>query len=185
MIDIIPFGENAVLVNFEQRIDEHINGAVIQLGDAIKAKQIQGVTALIPAYCSLTVCYDREKASFEDLKTAIHAIEISEHQSLIASSNPTKYLPVCYDEPYGMDLEEVASMLDLGKNEIIDIHAKSVYSVFMLGFLPGFAYMGTLSTTLKSKRQLIVERLNSFLGLKTKSLNICQAFCFYFCLKLN
>lgn len=155
MVDIIPFGENAVLVNFEQRIDEQINGAVIQLGDAINTKQIQGVTALIPAYCSLTVCYDREKISFEDLKKAIHTIEIREYQSLIALSNPTKYLPVCYDEPYGMDVEELSSMLDLDENEIIDIHTKSVYSVFMLGFLPGFAYMGTLPDTLNAKRRAV------------------------------
>lgn len=143
-------GACALLINFPQYIDNQINTQVICLAQAIEKANITGINYLIPAYCSLTIGYQSNEISFEVLKKIISNIDIKEQE------NTTPHLvkiPVCYEPPYALDLTEVSQQTGLSTKQIIDLHTSTTYRVFMLGFLPGFPYLGTLSESLKVSRK--------------------------------
>ena len=148
-----PYGENALLINFEQRIDTAINEQVIALKQAIIATKLPNITFLIPAYCSLTVGY---KAAEMDFKTARLLIEqIIANTSLSIAATPTKKvtIPVCYDAAYALDLATLADAQKMDIQAIIELHTTTLFKVYMLGFLPGFAYMGKLPELLACQRK--------------------------------
>jgi inhibitor of KinA len=81
-------------------------------------------------------------------------------------------IPICYEQPYALDLEEISNLTGLNKKEIVDLHTGSLYQVFMLGFLPGFPYLGVLPQQLhlsrkKTPRLNIPERAVGIAGLQT------------------
>ncbi len=153
-----PFGDNALLINFEQVIDIQINQKVIELAQNIDAAQWQEITFLIPAYCSLTVGFNSEKVSYEVLVDKINLLRKnngSEKKRIPQDDKSTRILkiPVCYDTKFALDIEDVGEQKKLDCNEIITLHTATVYHVFMLGFLPGFPYLGSLKDELVSDRK--------------------------------
>lgn len=145
-----PFGDRALLINFSQRIDNQINQQVIHLAQAIEKANIEGVQYTIPAYCSLTIGYDPRIISDVLLKNRISNIEILD----VSTSSPRLIrIPVCYEPPYALDMEEVSQQTGLTIAEIIKHHSETTYRVFMLGFLPGFSYLGTLPNALRVTRK--------------------------------
>ena len=150
-MNIIRFGESALLVNFEQRIDEEINAQVILLYNLLK--EVEGIESLIPAYCSLTVCFNPQQTTFFQLKTQVESFEKSEKQEEAAADKSVIEIPVCYEETYGLDMEEVSEKTKLSRKEIIGLHTESVFRVYMLGFVAGFAYLGSLPAQLYCARK--------------------------------
>ena len=148
-----PYGDSAILINFEQKIDIRTNAKVTDLAKAIEAKQIKGITFYIPAYCSLTIGFDRNQITFEELCQQIKKLA----QNNKKQSNPIKSqllnIPVCYEAPYALDFLDVMEQTGLSKKEIIDLHCGIRFRVYMLGFLPGFAYMGRLPDVLFCHRK--------------------------------
>ncbi|MFT6970428.1 MAG: inhibitor of KinA [Roseivirga sp.] len=147
---ILAFGDSALLVNFEQKIDEATNQKVIDLATWLKTKS--EVTYLIPAYCSLTVGFDTTKHKFEQLSQLIEAFDISD-QTKQNEISKTIEIPVCYADEFALDLEDVMAQTGLSKAEIIKLHTHQVFKVYMLGFIAGFAYMGALPDQLKVSRK--------------------------------
>jgi len=147
-----PYGEEALLINFEQEIEETIHQQVIALKTAIEQAQLPGISFLIPAYCSLTVGYDPEKLDYYTLCVLIKNLETSVPQ---AKDYQTRKLliPVCYDIEFGVDLVDLATEKQLTIQEIIKLHTTTLFRVHMLGFLPGFAYMGKLPDPLVCARK--------------------------------
>lgn len=145
-----PLGDSALLVNFEQRIDPAINRKVVQLYESIISAQIPGVTYCSPAYCSITIGYNFAQTSYESLCQKIEALELAAVP--INKTKPTE-IPVCYESVYAPDMAELQLQTGLTMNEIITMHTTPTYQVYMIGFLPGFAYMGTLPEQLKCKRK--------------------------------
>ncbi|MGI9544870.1 MAG: 5-oxoprolinase subunit PxpB [Cyclobacteriaceae bacterium] len=150
MMWFLPLGDSALLINFEQRIDPEINGKVIQLYKSILSAQMPEVTFCSPAYCSITVGYDLAQTDFESLRQKIKGLEVEPARS--KKAKPIE-IPVCYEDAYAPDMEDMELQSGLTSNEIIALHTTSVYQVYMIGFLPGFAYMGTLPEALKCKRK--------------------------------
>lgn len=142
MISILPYGDTAMLINFEQRIDRMIHARVALLGDILK--DIAGITDVIPAYCSLTVVFDRTQISYGQLKEAIDSVDLTSIPSAESVQSRKITVPVCYDPEFGPDLEAVS--LHTGKTieEIIQSHLNTEFYVYMLGFMPGFVYMGDM-----------------------------------------
>jgi inhibitor of KinA len=140
MYSIGPYGDSAILINLDQIIDETINEKAIAIARSIEEKNITGLTFIIPAYCSITVGYNPLEIGYELLKTKV--------EESCKNSNPDKLvskkwkIPVCYDLDFALDMEDVTVLTGLSKNEIIEAHTGIEYRVYMLGFLPGFAYMG-------------------------------------------
>jgi len=150
MITYHPFGDSALLINFEQRIDPKINRKVIQWYQAIKSAKIKGTTFCSPAYCSITIGYQPHQITFNALQERIASLEI--HQGAETKIRELK-IPVCYDPKYALDLHQVSPKLGLTPDEVIALHTSVAYQVYMIGFLPGFTYMGTLHKKLECKRK--------------------------------
>lgn len=150
MMSFLPFGDSALLINFEQRIDPEVNKEVIQWSRAIVSAQLPGVTHCSSAYCSLTVGYQLDTISYMDLCLAIKALEID--QSLKGQTRSMR-VPVCYEGVFAPDMNELSQQTGLTIEEIVTLHTAQTYHVYMIGFLPGFAYMGKVVEALKCKRK--------------------------------
>ena len=147
---ILPYGDQAILVNFEQKIDPQINAKVHRLYELIKDENWPGITFATPAYCSLTIGYAPTITTFEVLKSKLQALP-----PLTAQANGYKAwkIPVCYEPPYALDIEALQQQLGQTAESIIQMHTRESYFVFMLGFLPGFPYLGPTRAELACSRK--------------------------------
>lgn len=152
-VEILPYGDRALLINFEQKIDVQINEQVIQLNALIQQRQIQGLEYSIPAYASLTLAYDPFLLSFEDLEKEVWEVIRKPSQLKETQEKRLLKIPVCYDPPFAMDRQELEAQLRLDWEEIIYLHTQTKFRVYMLGFLAGFTYMGKLPDKLQCKRK--------------------------------
>ncbi len=152
---ILPYGDSALLINLDQRIDEVINAQVIALDEAIR--HLPGVTFTIPAYCSLTVGFDTELTTFDTLKEHIGTLNISGGKP--EAAKVVYHIPVCYEAPYAPDMEAVTEFTGLAAEEIIAQHTAAPFRVFMIGFIAGFAYLGSLPKVLYCPRRTDPRRL--------------------------
>jgi KipI family sensor histidine kinase inhibitor len=152
-MNYLLYGDSAMLINFEQKIDELINQKVMALHQALSVSGIEGVTFLIPAYCSLTVGFDNAVTSFEELKSTIDSFANEEMNHLSSTSSRLVHIPVCYESPFKLDMLEVMEHTQLSRQSIISLHTSITFRVYMLGFVAGFAYMGTLPEVLKCPRK--------------------------------
>ena len=171
MTSFLPFGDSAVLVNFEQRIDPEINAQVIALTTIISQSEIHGVVNCIPAYCSLTISYDPALINYKDLVNKLKGCIQGDSKPELTEPRSLK-IPVCYEDEFGLDFDELEDQIGLKKNEIIDLHCSSSFRVYMLGFLPGFVYMGILPKELqcgrkKNPRLSVPSRSVGLAGLQT------------------
>lgn len=133
---------------------QKITGLFHQLSNA----EIIGVKDIIPAYTTLTVVYDiaaikkvtyaaASKYMSEQIEKAISACNWKNESSIIEMS-----LPVCYDIALGIDLPEMSKQKNIPIEDIIRIHTSTTYNVYMLGFLPGFTYMGIVDDKIATPR---------------------------------
>jgi len=150
--ELVPLGDTALLVNFQQKIDPEVLRLVMDLFGKVEQSRIPGIKFIVPAYCSLTVGYDPKIISYPVLKHRLRKL-LKQPQSATAVSGKSFIIPVCYQEPYALDMSEVSKASGLSKDEIIDIHTAGSYRVYMLGFLPGFPYLGILPEKLQFPRR--------------------------------
>jgi len=157
---ISALNETALLVSFENIIDENINDKVIALAHSMQENNFKGFIETVPAYNSLAIFYDMAivKKCHASLQTAFEFVKnFTEEQ--IRTIQPVKKdgtkainIPVYYN---GEDLAAIAAEKQLPVEELIRIHTSMSYHVYMIGFLPGFAYMG------KVDERIAVPRLSS------------------------
>lgn len=157
--NISPLNETALLVSFDNIIDTAINEKVIALQKAFAKHSFPGFVETVPAYSSLAVFYDAVAVKKHN-STATSAFDlVKEHTEQLIANLADKTtqndesvitIPVYYN---GDDLEEVAKLHQLSVSELINIHTKKVYRVFMIGFQPGLAYMGKLDESIATPRR--------------------------------
>lgn len=148
---ILTAGDSALLIEFEQKIAPEINAQITAFVHLLKEQHIEGVTDLIPAFASLLINYDPRVIGYKDLKARIEEllkIEVSEE----ASEARVFEIPVCYGGEYGPDIANIAENAGLSEQEVIDIHYSKDYLIYMLGFLPGFVYLGGLDERIHTPR---------------------------------
>ena len=148
---ILTAGDSALLIEFEQKIAPEINAQITAFVHLLKEQHIEGVTDLIPAFTSLLINYDPRVIGYKDLKARIEEllkIEVSEE----ASEERVFEIPVCYGGEYGPDIANIAENAGLSEQEVIDIHCSKDYLIYMLGFLPGFVYLGGLDERIHTPR---------------------------------
>jgi len=144
---IVPLGDSSLLVQLGDEIDLAVNQRVHALASLIEASSINGIIETVPAYASLLIHYDPLILSFAQLKNHLRAkINLVEE----ASNRKRRFIevPVHYGGNYGIDLESVASHLHLKVEDVIRIHSERTYTIFMMGFTPGFPYMGKLDNAI-------------------------------------
>ena len=167
---ITPLGDAALLVQFGNAIDAAINKKVQQLFQKLKALQLSYITDVVPAYSSLAVYYDvymllqKEKclSAFDHVSQQLKQL-LSETNAEEMQANNLVQIPVCYAPLYALDIKEVAQQKGLSVKEVIRIHTAYVYTVYMIGFLPGFAYMGKVDSRIavdrKAQPRLHIEQV--------------------------
>lgn len=159
---IYPLNEHAITIELGDEISEAIHRRVVALRDEILKKSFAGLLDIVTAYTTVTIFFDPELVSSlpYDGKTPFNKVEmflrerldhLKENTSL--SSETVITIPVCYDVEYGFDLEWVASHHQTSPEEIIRRHTSETFTVFMIGFTPGFPYMGILPPYLESPRK--------------------------------
>ena len=154
MVKIIPYGDQALLVNFEEKIELNINRQVHQLHEFLKSEFVDGITFCIPAYCSLTVGFDKSVIQLKHLCDKILEFDSTGVTDFFKKEKRKFTIPVCYHLDFFLDQDEVEQQTNLSAKEIIQLHTDSTYQVFMMGFLPGFAYLGKISEQLFCSRKM-------------------------------
>lgn len=148
---VLPCGDCAVTVQVGNEISEETNRKVVALMQALTEKPLPGITELVPSYSAVCLHYDPSILSYESLLEHLQCIETDTVTSDSASQRVVE-IPVCYGGEYGPDLDFVAQHNGLSAEQVIDIHSGGTYLVYMLGFLPGFAYMGGMDERIATPR---------------------------------
>jgi inhibitor of KinA len=148
---ILLAGDAALVVEFGDRVDPALNREVRELWRAIERAQIPGVLDLVPAYRSLLVSYDPLAADPDELRVRLLEID-RQKRSLDLGSPRLIQVPTAYGGEFGPDLAFVARHNGLTEAEVIEIHAGTDYLVYMLGFSPGFPYLGGMSPRIATPR---------------------------------
>jgi len=157
---VFPLGDAALIIDFGNRIDEDTNSKVLQLFHQLKNNLHPFITDLIPAYSSLTVGYDvcavyqkkeQDKTAFETMADLVETLCATEPP--IAQQTRLIEVPVCYAQQFASDIRYIAQQNNIAVEEIIHLHTAQTYKVFMIGFLPGFAYMGQVDERIAIPRK--------------------------------
>jgi inhibitor of KinA len=157
---IFPLGDSALTVDFGNLIDQTVSREVIGLFSRMKEEAIPHVTDLVPAYSSLTIHYDvfsiREEnpgeTAFDYMTRQVEKVLDRENYHDSPEGRLVR-VPVCYGGVFGPDLAELAGAKGLSEEEVIRVHGSVRYRVYMIGFLPGFAYMGQVDERIAMPRK--------------------------------
>jgi KipI family sensor histidine kinase inhibitor len=148
-------GDHAIQFYVPEKMDPAMISEIKCFHDFIFSQQLKEIKDIIPSYHTLTLIYDIELID-EPIAFANNLIEkyASNRKTTISSAAVNKIIevPVCYDENFGIDLISMSKKLNLSITEIIKIHTENIYQVYCLGFMPGFAYMGDVNTTIQMAR---------------------------------
>lgn len=149
---VYPCGDCAVTLQIGDEIGEKINREVVGVLESLRKAAIPGVLELVPTYTSVCIHYDPLVLSYDDLLKVIGRLENGAAEKLENAAARIVEIPVCYGGEYGPDLAFVAEHNGLTAEEVVKRHSEGVYLVYMLGFLPGFAYMGGMDETIACPR---------------------------------
>jgi KipI family sensor histidine kinase inhibitor len=156
--NIVPLGDSALLVQLGDEIDITINQRIHSLAALINASPVEGLIETVPAYGTLLIHYDPLVLDYSKANQWARS-----KLEQVQDSKPEKprriEVPVKYGGEYGPDLESVAAYHSLQAEDVIRIHSKRIYTVYMMGFTPGFPYMGKLDDAIVTPR-LEVPRTN-------------------------
>ena len=149
---ISPVGDRAISIDFGQVIDPTINRHIRQTIERIKELQLDGIIELVPTYCALLVEYDAMLYSYSEI---CNIIEPTLEEGMANTTNElvtVVEVPTVYGGEFGPDLSFVASHNHLSEDEVISIHSGTDYLVYMLGFIPGFSYLGGMDSRIATPR---------------------------------
>nr|WP_315421222.1 5-oxoprolinase subunit PxpB [uncultured Pedobacter sp.] len=160
-IEIYGLSEKSVTITFGMAIDNGLLRLITDFNQLLLQNPFPGFITTVPAYTTLTVFFDPLSVMLSDLPGEVCFEKVSAYLNEIAQIKREKskviadkvVIPVCYGGNFGPDLSTVARTNNLSETEVIDIHTDGEYVVFMIGFVPGFAYMGGMDTRLSTPRK--------------------------------
>ena len=152
-----PMGDRALVIEFGDRLDPELSARIAAAAQHLRASPPPGVLDIVPAYTTLALHYDPAVigAGTTPYEALIEQIEAWLQAQADAELLPGRLveIPVCYGGGLGQDLEEVARQHGLTPEEVATIHAGTDYSVYLLGFVPGFAYLGNVDSRIATPRR--------------------------------
>lgn len=159
-------GDQAVTISFGNTINEVINKYVLQVFTSIQQKTIPGVKDIIPAYSSITVVYNtpyiinqlKAGSAYTYIVNLLEEMLLTAVDNRVEENNIVK-IPACYDAAFAPDLQNIATQKNMRVEDVVAAHTNKVYRVYMLGFLPGFTYMGMVDESISMPR-LATPRTN-------------------------
>jgi inhibitor of KinA len=140
-----------VIVEFEERIDPAVNARTIACAEAIQAMNMPGIRDVVPTYRSVAIYFDPLRTDGDALLERI-AHEAEHAVVPEATSSAPVRIPVCYGGELGPDLASVAAFAGMPEEDVVRVHSSATYRVFMLGFVPGFAYLGLVDERIAMPR---------------------------------
>ena len=153
---LLDAGDGAVTIEFGDRIAPDLVARVRALDQALEAAMLRGdlpgVTETMPTFRSLTVLYDPLRTTRAALDPALSALLRQADRPPLGSGRRWR-LPVCYGDAFGADLADVAAATGLAPEAVVQMHAATEVSVYMIGFMPGFPFMGDLPPALNMPRR--------------------------------
>jgi inhibitor of KinA len=163
---IFPLGDSALNIDFGNNIDLDLNHKVISLYHLIKESNIPCIQDIVPSYSSLAVHYNisffpflnEDKTVFEWLAEKIELLTANNEQRQFNTGRHIK-VPVCYAPAYSPDLHQLANHKKISPDKIIELHTAKSYRVYMIGFLPGFPYMGQVDDRISMQRKAQPEKV--------------------------
>ena len=163
LLNFSPLGDHAVIIQLGTSIDESTHRLVRAVCARLDVDPIPGVIEYVPAFASVAVHYDpMQVGAGGDSSETPQARLVETLRAALSSVRDEMVLPaaivevpVCYGGELGPDLEDVARAHDLSVDEVVEIHSGGDYLVYMVGFMPGFAYLGGLSERIATPRRSV------------------------------
>jgi inhibitor of KinA len=159
---IFPLGETALTIELANEISGPLNDRVLELFRYFERRPFPGFIESVPAYSSLTIFFDvvQVRNRFPGYRSAFEAVKNLARKALekkaaaaVRREAAVIEVPVFFDDECAPDLQAIAEFSGLGPDEVIDIFTSGIYRVYMLGFLPGFAYMGEVDKRIAAPRK--------------------------------
>lgn len=157
---IYSLNEKSITVQFELETSEKSLNHVLGFQKALREKLFEGFLEMVSTYTALTVYFDPVAVMRSELtgnspseKVSGYLKSIQPNESEIPNTERLMSIPVCYDGDFGLDLIELSTLLNLSIEEIIRLHLSPNYTVYMVGFTPGFPYMGIIEPALECLRK--------------------------------
>lgn len=158
---IFPLGDAALTIDLGNCIDESVNREIIARFRQLQQDPLPGMIEAVPAYSSLTIYYDlfylhkKIPASLTVYEWMKQQLEEKMQRALpsVETTGRSIKIPVCYDASFAIDIQYMSEVKKTSIEEIVAIHTSKSYKVFMLGFLPGFAYMGEVDERIAMSRK--------------------------------
>ncbi|MDB3931566.1 allophanate hydrolase subunit 1 [Candidatus Pelagibacter sp.] len=147
--NILNLGDAALYCDFGQDVNKTINSNVIKYYNNIKKLNIQSINNITPSYNKLIISFDLNKIKFNELKNIIEKIHIDDDEKLLGKQIE---IPVCCEEPYSLDLNELERKLNLSKEIILNNFFNNEYFCYMTGFIAGMPFLGDINESLRAKR---------------------------------
>ncbi len=151
-IRVQPLGDTALIAQLGARLDTALNTRAIALAAALKKRR--DVRQAVAAHGTVTVQFDPDQITHDALGAAIH--RLARKRPPVDEPGRLHRIPVVYDGP---DLDTVAAALGLSKDRVIELHGRPIYRVFLVGFVPGWAYLGPLPDELVLPRRAVPRTL--------------------------
>jgi KipI family sensor histidine kinase inhibitor len=148
---LVPLGDSALLIQLGEEIDITVNRSVHALTALLQAAPFRGLIETVPAYRTVLVHYDPLILTETEIRNRVLA-KLDQVADMHAKKPRQLSVPVRYGGEYGVDLEFVAEYHRLHVEEVIRIHSEKIYTVYMMGFTPGFPYMGRLDDAIMTPR---------------------------------
>ena len=152
IVRIAPAGDSALLLEFPQRIDPVINARAILLAERLRRRCGTAVRDAVVGYATVTVYFDPLVVDAAWLEAEMRDAVLAPDDAPTAAATATE-VPVCYDAELGPDLADVAAFGGLAAEDVIALHAGAEYRVYMVGFVPGFAYMAPVDPRIAAPRR--------------------------------
>ena len=158
---IYPLGDAAACIELGNQINLDINIKAIAIRDWLSGNAFEGLRDIIVAYCSVSIYYDptdvKKKNHLSKTVFGFVSEKLAEafHRSIpieVINNEPIK-IPVCYANDFGTDIDFVSKEKKISREEIIQLHTSKTYRVYMIGFLPGFPYLGQVDEKLNIPRK--------------------------------
>lgn len=144
-------GDRGLLLEYGDSIEPRVNLKVRSMAALLEAKPVKGLLEAVPTYRSLLLIYDPLITEPQSLMRELRALE--QGMSQVQVPEPRRFvIPVCYGGEFGPDIEFVANYHGLGVEEVIRIHSSPWYQIYMMGFTPGFPFLGVLPDILATPR---------------------------------
>ena len=148
---ILHAGDSCVTVEFGSSISLEINGRVQELRRLLAERDLPGVRELVPTYRSLSVFFDPVEVDAGKFIPVLESLAASTNETA-APGGKVVVVPVCYGGEFGPDMANVAAHNGLSEDEVIRLHTEPDYYCYMLGFTPGFSYLGGMNEKIATPR---------------------------------